>query len=88
MEVLQIDNRLAVASSAFNQSIDWARRYDWAHWHQKLFLSDRSLLALAGFSFLFLVETNARHSMASDAAAPNVSNNPLVCYWDTKLSIA
>ena len=30
--------------------------------------------ALAGFSVLFVVETNARHSMASDAAAPNVSN--------------
>jgi hypothetical protein len=82
MEVLQIDNRLAVASSAFNQSIDCAGRYDWAHWHQKILVpfGSLSLLALAGFSFLFLVETNARHSMASDAAAPNVSNNPLVCW--------
>ena len=31
-------------------------------------------LALAGFSVLFVVETDARHSMASDAAVPNVSN--------------
>jgi hypothetical protein len=31
-------------------------------------------LALAGFSVLFVVKTNARHSMASDAAVPNVSN--------------
>jgi hypothetical protein len=31
-------------------------------------------LALAGFSVLFVVDPDARHSMASDAAAPNVSN--------------
>jgi hypothetical protein len=31
-------------------------------------------LQLAGFSVLFVVETVARHTMASDAAAPNVSN--------------
>jgi hypothetical protein len=35
--------------------------------------SSRSL-QLAGFSVLFVVETVARHIMASDAAAPNVSN--------------
>jgi hypothetical protein len=29
---------------------------------------------LAGFCVLFVVETDVRHSMASDAAAPNVSN--------------
>src|ERR1700730_8749826 len=31
-------------------------------------------LQLTGFSVLFVVETVARHTMASDAAAPNVSN--------------
>jgi hypothetical protein len=31
-------------------------------------------LAIAGFIVLFVVKTDARHSMASDAAAPNVSN--------------
>ena len=38
------------------------------------FLVSQRHLALAGFSVLFVVETDARHTMASDAAAPNVSN--------------
>ena len=39
-----------------------------------LLSSVSDILALAGFSVLFVVETIARHTMASDAAAPNVSN--------------